>query len=46
MSWSAPTRPESENGSEEDKGSPQESFSYEVFISFSGKEGQYKSVYW
>ncbi|TNN01159.1 fibronectin type-III domain-containing protein 3A isoform X3 [Takifugu flavidus] len=45
VSWSAPARPESENGSDEDKGSPQESFSYEVFISFSGKEGQYKSMY-
>lgn len=46
VSWSAPTRTESENGSEEDKRSPQEPFSYEVFISFSEKEGKYKSMYW
>lgn len=46
MSWSAPTRSESENGSVEDDCSPQEPLSYEVSISFSGKDGKYKSMYW
>lgn len=44
MSWSAPTRPEGENGSAEEE--PQEPLSYEVFISFNGKDGKYKSMYW
>lgn len=46
VSWSAPTTPESENGSAEDECGPQEPFSYEVFVSFSGKDGKYKSMYW
>ncbi|XP_075892851.1 fibronectin type-III domain-containing protein 3A isoform X1 [Nelusetta ayraudi] len=43
VSWSAPSRPEGENGSAEDES--QEPLSYEVFISFSGKDGKYKSMY-
>nr|XP_046245650.1 fibronectin type-III domain-containing protein 3A isoform X1 [Scatophagus argus]XP_046245651.1 fibronectin type-III domain-containing protein 3A isoform X1 [Scatophagus argus] len=45
VSWSAPTRPESENGSVESDCSPPEPLSYEVSVSFSGKDGKYKSVY-
>uniref|UniRef100_A0A8C9WYI1 Fibronectin type-III domain-containing protein 3A n=1 Tax=Sander lucioperca TaxID=283035 RepID=A0A8C9WYI1_SANLU len=45
-SWGAPTRPESENGSVEDDCTPPEPLSYEVSISFSGKDGKYKSMYW
>uniref|UniRef100_A0A8C4IRG7 Fibronectin type-III domain-containing protein 3A n=1 Tax=Dicentrarchus labrax TaxID=13489 RepID=A0A8C4IRG7_DICLA len=45
VSWSAPTRPESENGNVEDECSPPEPFSYEVSISCSGKDGKYKSNY-
>uniref|UniRef100_A0A8C9WWK5 Fibronectin type-III domain-containing protein 3A n=1 Tax=Sander lucioperca TaxID=283035 RepID=A0A8C9WWK5_SANLU len=44
-SWGAPTRPESENGSVEDDCTPPEPLSYEVSISFSGKDGKYKSMY-
>lgn len=44
VSWSAPSRPEGENGSAEEES--QEPLSYEVFISFSGKDGKYKSMYW
>uniref|UniRef100_A0A8C3G709 Fibronectin type-III domain-containing protein 3A n=1 Tax=Cyclopterus lumpus TaxID=8103 RepID=A0A8C3G709_CYCLU len=44
-SWVVPTRPERENGSVEDDRSPPEPFSYEVSISFSGKDGKYKSMY-
>lgn len=43
VSWSAPSRPEGENGSAEDES--QEPLSYEVFVSFSGKDGKYKSMY-
>uniref|UniRef100_A0A4W6C3J8 Fibronectin type-III domain-containing protein 3A n=1 Tax=Lates calcarifer TaxID=8187 RepID=A0A4W6C3J8_LATCA len=46
VSWSAPTRPESDSSSAEDDASPLESVSYEVSISFSGKDGKYKSMYW
>lgn len=46
MTWSAPTRPENENGSVEDDSSPLEPLSYEVSISLSGKDGKYKSMYW
>lgn len=46
VSWSAPTKPESKNGSAEDDCMPQESLNYEVFISFSGNDGKYKSMYW
>uniref|UniRef100_A0A8C6UIN6 Fibronectin type III domain containing 3A n=1 Tax=Neogobius melanostomus TaxID=47308 RepID=A0A8C6UIN6_9GOBI len=47
VSWSAPTKPEKENGSvEEEQQSVPEAFSYEVSISFSGKDGKYTSVYW
>lgn len=46
VTWSAPTGPESENGSAEDDRGPQEPLSYEVFVSFSGKDGKYKSMYW
>ncbi|KAI9548005.1 hypothetical protein NQZ68_013023 [Dissostichus eleginoides] len=45
VSWSAPARPESENGSVEDDCSPPEPLSYEVSISFSGKDGKYNSMY-
>uniref|UniRef100_A0A8C6UN60 Fibronectin type III domain containing 3A n=1 Tax=Neogobius melanostomus TaxID=47308 RepID=A0A8C6UN60_9GOBI len=46
VSWSAPTKPEKENGSvEEEQQSVPEAFSYEVSISFSGKDGKYTSVY-
>uniref|UniRef100_A0A4W6CCB2 Fibronectin type-III domain-containing protein 3A n=1 Tax=Lates calcarifer TaxID=8187 RepID=A0A4W6CCB2_LATCA len=45
VSWSAPTRPESDSSSAEDDASPLESVSYEVSISFSGKDGKYKSMY-
>lgn len=45
VSWSAPSRPESENGSAEDDVA-QEPFSYDVSISFSGKDGKYKNIYW
>lgn len=46
VSWSAPARPESENGSVEDDRGPQEPLNYEVSISLSGKDGKYKSMYW
>ncbi|KAM3874865.1 fibronectin type-III domain-containing protein 3A [Diretmus argenteus] len=45
LSWSAPTRPESEEGSVPDDHSPPEPFSYEVSISYSGKDGKYTSTY-
>ncbi|XP_034024342.1 LOW QUALITY PROTEIN: fibronectin type-III domain-containing protein 3A [Thalassophryne amazonica] len=45
LSWSAPAGPKRENGSIEDECSPPESLSYEVSISFNGKEGKYKSMY-
>ncbi|XP_068172930.1 fibronectin type-III domain-containing protein 3A isoform X2 [Antennarius striatus] len=45
VSWRAITKPESENGSVDDDCSSQEPFSYEVSISFSGKDGKYKSLY-
>ncbi|CAK6957957.1 fibronectin type-III domain-containing protein 3A isoform X1 [Scomber scombrus] len=45
VSWSAPNRPESENGSMEEDCSPTGPFSYEVSISFSGKDGKYKGMY-
>ncbi|XP_068440726.1 fibronectin type-III domain-containing protein 3A isoform X1 [Clinocottus analis] len=45
VSWVAPTRPESDNESVQDDRSPPEPFSYEVSISFSGKDGKYKSMY-
>nr|XP_057935077.1 fibronectin type-III domain-containing protein 3A isoform X2 [Doryrhamphus excisus]XP_057935078.1 fibronectin type-III domain-containing protein 3A isoform X2 [Doryrhamphus excisus]XP_057935079.1 fibronectin type-III domain-containing protein 3A isoform X2 [Doryrhamphus excisus]XP_057935080.1 fibronectin type-III domain-containing protein 3A isoform X2 [Doryrhamphus excisus] len=44
VSWSAPTRPESEN-STADEGSPPGPLSYEVSVSFSSKDGKYKSMY-
>ncbi|XP_045929385.1 fibronectin type-III domain-containing protein 3A [Micropterus dolomieu] len=45
VTWSAPTRPESEKSGVEDDCSPLEPLSYEVSISFSGKDGKYKSMY-
>uniref|UniRef100_A0A3Q3H1G4 Fibronectin type-III domain-containing protein 3A n=1 Tax=Labrus bergylta TaxID=56723 RepID=A0A3Q3H1G4_9LABR len=45
VSWSAPTRPESENGNVEEDCNLPEPLSYEVSISFSGKDGKYKSMY-
>uniref|UniRef100_A0A667ZF86 Fibronectin type-III domain-containing protein 3A n=1 Tax=Myripristis murdjan TaxID=586833 RepID=A0A667ZF86_9TELE len=45
LSWSAPTRPEREEGGVEDDSSPSEPFSYEVSISYSGKDGKYKSTH-
>ncbi|XP_042342261.1 fibronectin type-III domain-containing protein 3A [Plectropomus leopardus] len=45
VSWGVPSRPESENGSVEDDCSLLEPFSYEVSVSFSGKDGKYKSMY-
>uniref|UniRef100_A0A672ITJ9 Fibronectin type-III domain-containing protein 3A n=1 Tax=Salarias fasciatus TaxID=181472 RepID=A0A672ITJ9_SALFA len=45
VSWSGPTRLESENGSVEDSSSPPEPFSFEVSVSVSGKDGKYQSVY-
>ncbi|KAK5868936.1 hypothetical protein PBY51_009908 [Eleginops maclovinus] len=45
VSWSAPAKPESENGSVEGDCSPLEPLSYEVSISFSGKDGKYNSMY-
>uniref|UniRef100_A0A3Q3J929 Fibronectin type-III domain-containing protein 3A n=1 Tax=Monopterus albus TaxID=43700 RepID=A0A3Q3J929_MONAL len=45
VSWSAPTEPESESSSVENDRSPLEPLSYEVSISFSGKDGKFKSVY-
>uniref|UniRef100_A0A7N9AX27 Fibronectin type-III domain-containing protein 3A n=1 Tax=Mastacembelus armatus TaxID=205130 RepID=A0A7N9AX27_9TELE len=44
VTWSAPTRPESD--SVEGDCSPLEPLSYEVSISFCGKDGKYKSMYW
>ncbi|KAK7882929.1 hypothetical protein WMY93_029103 [Mugilogobius chulae] len=46
VSWSAPTKAEGENGTaaEEEPTLP-EALSYEVSISFSGKDGKYKTVY-
>uniref|UniRef100_A0A7N8YEG7 Fibronectin type III domain containing 3A n=1 Tax=Mastacembelus armatus TaxID=205130 RepID=A0A7N8YEG7_9TELE len=43
VTWSAPTRPESD--SVEGDCSPLEPLSYEVSISFCGKDGKYKSMY-
>ncbi|KAK5905017.1 hypothetical protein CesoFtcFv8_006527 [Champsocephalus esox] len=45
VSWSAPARPESDNGSVEDDCGPPEPLSYEVSISFSGKDGKYNGMY-
>uniref|UniRef100_A0A673AM43 Fibronectin type-III domain-containing protein 3A n=1 Tax=Sphaeramia orbicularis TaxID=375764 RepID=A0A673AM43_9TELE len=46
VSWSAPTKSDNENGNVEDDSSPPEPLSYEVSISFNGKDGKYKSMYW
>lgn len=47
VSWSAPTRLESSDGSgAEEESNPLEALSYEVSVSFSGKDGKYKSMYW
>lgn len=46
VSWSAPSRPESENGSVEDDCSPPEALSFEVSVSIGGKDGKYQSMYW
>jgi len=46
VSWSAPTRPEKENGSIEEDCSPTEPLSFEVSVSVSGKDGKYQSMYW
>ncbi|KAI3354066.1 hypothetical protein L3Q82_018624 [Scortum barcoo] len=43
VTWSAPTRPESENSSAEDDSNPPEPLSYEVSILL--KDGKFKSVY-
>uniref|UniRef100_A0AAQ5YGQ8 Fibronectin type-III domain-containing protein 3A n=1 Tax=Amphiprion ocellaris TaxID=80972 RepID=A0AAQ5YGQ8_AMPOC len=45
VSWSAPNRPEGENGSMENDCSPPENLSFEVSISVSGKDGKYQSMY-
>uniref|UniRef100_A0A673AMJ5 Fibronectin type-III domain-containing protein 3A n=1 Tax=Sphaeramia orbicularis TaxID=375764 RepID=A0A673AMJ5_9TELE len=45
VSWSAPTKSDNENGNVEDDSSPPEPLSYEVSISFNGKDGKYKSMY-
>ncbi|XP_061575736.1 fibronectin type-III domain-containing protein 3A isoform X1 [Cololabis saira] len=45
VGWSAPTRPENENGSMEDDCSPPEPFNFEVSISVTGKDGKYQSMY-
>ncbi|XP_056138973.1 fibronectin type-III domain-containing protein 3A isoform X2 [Lampris incognitus] len=45
LSWSAPTRPESEGSNPENDASPSEPFCYEVSISYSGKNGKYKTTY-
>ncbi|KAM4628363.1 fibronectin type-III domain-containing protein 3A isoform 1-T8 [Polymixia lowei] len=45
LSWTAPTRPESEEGSSEEVTSPPEPLSYEVSVSYSGKDGKYKGTY-
>lgn len=46
MSWSAPTKPESENDSKEDDPSFSEPLCYDVSISISGKDGKYESMHW
>nr|XP_043887894.1 fibronectin type-III domain-containing protein 3A [Solea senegalensis] len=45
VSWSAPSRPESDGTNVEDDSSPLEAFSYEVSVSFSGKDGKYKTMF-
>ncbi|KAM9733143.1 fibronectin type-III domain-containing protein 3A isoform 2-T3 [Menidia menidia] len=45
VSWSAPSKPEKENGSTEDDCGPTEPLSYEVSVSVSGKDGKYQSMY-
>lgn len=45
VSWSAPSKPDNEKSSVEDDCILPEALNYEVSISFSGKDGKYKSVY-
>lgn len=45
ITWSEPTRPESEKSTEEDSPFP-DPLSFEVSISFTGKDGKYQSKYW
>lgn len=45
VSWSAPTKPESENDSKEDDPSFSEPLCYDVSISISGKDGKYESMH-
>ncbi|XP_061828359.1 fibronectin type-III domain-containing protein 3A isoform X2 [Nerophis lumbriciformis] len=45
VSWSTPTGPESNDGSTEDDHTPPGPLSYEVSVSFSSKDGKYKSMY-
>ncbi|KAM4590487.1 fibronectin type-III domain-containing protein 3A [Fundulus diaphanus] len=44
VSWSAPTRPESENNTVEDDTSLPEALSYEVGFSINGKDGKYQNI--
>uniref|UniRef100_A0A665UHS5 Fibronectin type-III domain-containing protein 3A n=1 Tax=Echeneis naucrates TaxID=173247 RepID=A0A665UHS5_ECHNA len=45
VSWSAPTSPESDSSSAEEECNPPDPINYEVSVSFSGKDGKYKSMY-
>uniref|UniRef100_A0A8D2ZM68 Fibronectin type-III domain-containing protein 3A n=1 Tax=Scophthalmus maximus TaxID=52904 RepID=A0A8D2ZM68_SCOMX len=45
VSWSAPSRPESDGSSVQDSCSPPETFGYEVSVSLSGKDGKYNVMY-